>query len=73
MAFTFHNLSDIQDAAHIMMTIDTAIKSHWKDSFLRAKKQLTEKFFPKFLAGIENQRSVRNMPNNSFLSLEISL
>ena len=38
MAFTFHNLSDMQDAAHIMMTMDIAIKSQWTDSFLRAMK-----------------------------------
>ena len=49
MVFTFRSLSDMQDAAHIMMTLDISINSWWTDSFLRAMKQPTEKFFPKML------------------------
>ena len=49
MVFTFRNLSDRQDAAHIMMALDIAINSQRTDSSLRAINQPTEKFFPKIL------------------------
>ena len=38
MVFTFYSLSDMRDAAHLMMTLDIAIISKWTGSFLRAIK-----------------------------------
>ena len=31
MVFTFHSLSDMQNAAHIMITLDITINSRWTD------------------------------------------
>ena len=32
MLFTFCSLSDMQDAAHVMMTLDITLHSEWTDS-----------------------------------------
>ena len=68
MVFTFHSLSDIQDATHFMMTLDIAINSQWTDSFLRVNR-LRNSFqkcygrYPDLVA--KYQKSVRDILNDS--------
>ena len=38
--FTFRSLSDMQDAAHIMVTLDIVINSLWTKYFLSAIKSI---------------------------------
>ena len=40
MVFILLNLSDIQDAAHIMMTLDVVVNFQWIDSFFMAIKSI---------------------------------
>ena len=57
----------MQDAAHIMMTLDIAINFRLTDSYLRAMRNSFKKFYGRYpdLIG-KYQRSVKDMVADSF-------
>ena len=71
MVFTFRSLSDMQDAAHVMMTLDIAINSWWTDFSQGYKVNRLRNSFQKFYDRYPDvvakyQKSVRDMMNDSF-------
>ena len=71
MVFTFHSLSDMQDAAHIIMDgyhhkllVDRLFSQGYKANLLRNSFQTFYGRYPDLIA--KYQRPVRDMLNDSF-------